>query len=49
MNDKEVNLPEIIQLPKGHSDFYQDELALPTQIIEKVLREYYSCFEWKKK
>ena len=35
MNDKEVNLPEIVQLPKGHLDFYRDELALPAQIIEK--------------
>ena len=49
MNDKEVNLPEIVQLPKGHSDFYQDELALAAQIIEKVLRKHYSCFESKKK
>ena len=45
MNDKEVNLPEIVQLPKGHWDFYQDELALLAQIIAKVLRKYYSCFE----
>ena len=49
MNDKKVNLPKIFQLPKGHLDFYQDELALPAQIIAKVLRKYYSCFEWKKK
>ena len=45
MNEKEVNLPGIVQLPEGHLDFYQDELVLPAQIIEKALRKYYSHLE----